>query len=126
LYSHFEVDKKSWKKSFPSNEVHLSRRLNKIKENLANQGITFESHGREKTFHVIGVYDSQKDKEYREAKEAAQAQLSEYSSAHECNTCGFYQGNDYCSQTDSLADPDNCPLENIGAGCSPETTPAVC
>jgi hypothetical protein len=126
LYCYFEVDKKSWKKSFPPNDVHLSRRLNKIRENLSNQGITFESHGREKTFHVIGVYDSQKDKEYREAKEAAQAQLSEYSSAHECITCGYYQGNDYCSQTDGLADPDNCPLDNISPTLNSETTSAVC
>ncbi len=139
MYSELEIDKRSYKKSFPNSAVHLTRRLNTIIENLSERNIkTINRKKGGQRFRQI--YDTTKYKENPFELETTpdpnkvvpikrdlpiqpplpqQIQMDadlpgDQESTNPCDKCSQYQGNDLCGLTDITADPENCSLLDTG------------
>ena len=105
LSTHFGIDDQPWKKSFPSTPEHLSRRLNLIQENLANQGIKTDLRKRTKVFESSSAPTAlqKTDSNTQEVKKKPK----------DCRKCVFY-ANNHCGWLSGKPDPYRCdPPPNI-------------
>ena len=129
MFEDLEIEKRSYKKSFPVTAVHLTRRLNTIIENLAEKNIRIiNKRGstrirqiyNTKTFADGNPFTEEKVEKVPDPKnllrppqfnreQVSQPTLSDQETTS-CNKCNHYQGSDSCGYSDGLADPDNCPL----------------
>jgi hypothetical protein len=92
---------------WPTTPIKLSEKLNVIEASLRTRGIKMTyGRGRKRIIEYCKDDDSQIESKKDE-------DLKKDESHNSCNGCNHYQGNDYCSYSDSLADPENCPIEDL-------------
>ncbi|MHB8202721.1 MAG: toprim domain-containing protein [Desulfomonilaceae bacterium] len=131
MFEDLEIEKRSYKKSFPVSAVHLTRRLNTIIENLAEKNIriinkrgstrirqiyntkTFKDGNPFEKEKAEKVPDPEKVIDIDSKRNPVQPTLSDQDTTPSCNKCDHYQGSDSCGYSDGLADPENCPLTQI-------------
>lgn len=134
MFKQLDIEKRSYKKSFPNSAVHLTRRTNKIIEYLHGLGIIICNKRdatrirqiyNTKTFTNGNPFEKEKVEIVPDPKkvvrppqfnreQVSQATLSDQETTS-CNKCNHYQGSDSCGYSDGLADPENCPMTQPAA-----------
>lgn len=107
----FDAKERPWYKNFPLDPANLSKRLNKIQENLVNRSIALDkaTRNKERIITLIDLEHSSNQLRQVSSFEAVDDDMeSMKQTVDACNKCPNYQGYDYCLHLDGLADPDNC------------------